>query len=82
MKDHHQAIISREDFEEVANIIKARPGVRACGRKTNCDGYYYTFGGKIKCGFCGTSYSRRTMYSKGSTVVIWDCILNIEGGKN
>lgn len=82
MKDHHQAIISREDFEEVANIIKARRGVRACGRKTNCDGYYYTFSGKIKCGFCGTSYSRRTMYSKGSTVVIWDCILNIEGGKN
>lgn len=80
MKDHHEAIISREDFEKACEIRKTRCGIRATGRRLGNKGKKYTFSGKIKCGFCGTSYSRRRMYSKSGGIVIWDCIRNIERG--
>ena len=80
MKDHHEAIISREDFEKAENIRKSRCGIRVTGRRLGNKSKMYTFSGKIKCGFCGTSYSRRRMYSKSENIVIWDCIKDIECG--
>lgn len=81
MKDHHEPIISRETFEAAQNIMANRRGARACGRRLGNKGKAYTFSGKIKCGFCGSTYSRRRMYSKQGDTVIWDCIKNIDSGK-
>ena len=80
IKDHHEAIISREDFEKAEEIRKSRCGIRSTGRRLGNKGKKYTMSGKIKCGFCGTSYSRRRMYSKAGEIVIWDCIKNIDRG--
>ena len=81
MKDHHEAIIKREDFDKVQEIIKNRTGARATGRRLGNIGRKYTFSGKIKCGFCGNTYVRRAMYSKVGTTCIWDCLANVKSGK-
>lgn len=81
MRNHHEPIIKREDFEKVQKIIKNRVGARATGRRLGNIGRKYTFSGKIKCGFCGNTYVRRAMYSKQGSTCIWDCLLNIRSGK-
>ena len=81
MRNHHEPIIKREDFEKVQEIIKNRVGARATGRRLGNIGRKYTFSGKIKCGFCGNTYVRRAMYSKQGSTCIWDCLLNIRSGK-
>lgn len=81
MKNHHDAIISRDVWDKSQEELRKRSGRRANGRRLGNVGRKYTFSGKMKCGFCGTSYSRRAMYSKNGTTVIWDCIANIDGGK-
>lgn len=81
IKNHHEPIIKREDFEKVQEIIKSRTGARATGRRLGNIGRKFPFSGKIKCGFCGSTYTRRAMYSKVGTTCIWDCITNVKGGK-
>ncbi len=81
IKDHHEAIISKEDYDRVQEILKERCGARATGRRLGNIGRKYAFSGKIKCGFCGATYVRRCMYSKCGSTVIWDCLTNIESGK-
>src|SRR5574344_2543369 len=81
MKNHHDAIISRDDFDKVQEILKDRCGARATGRRLGNIGRKYPFSGKIKCGFCGNTYVRRAMYSKQGSTCIWDCLLNIRSGK-
>ena len=82
MKNHHEAIISREDYDKVQEILKERCGARATGRRLGNIGRKYPFSGKMKCGFCGATYVRRCMYSKKGSTVIWDCLTNIETGKD
>lgn len=81
IKNHHEPIIKREDFEKVQEIIKNRTGARATGRRLGNIGRKYTFSGKIKCGFCGNTYVRRAMYSKSGSVCIWDCLVNVKEGR-
>lgn len=67
----HEAIISKEDFEEVRKrmneaFIKFHPNGTSTAR--------YPLTGKIKCGNCGTTYTRKT-YAKGKTYecIKWSC---------
>jgi site-specific DNA recombinase len=82
IKDHHESIISREDWDKVQSMMKIRAGARENGRRIGNISRKYPFSGKIKCGFCGTTYSRRVMYSKGNSIVIWACIGSVENGKS
>lgn len=82
IKDHHEAIISRDVFDRVQEILKDRCGARATGRRLGNIGRKYPFSGKIKCGFCGATYVRRCMYSKKGSTVIWDCLTDVESGKD
>ena len=57
VKDHHEAIISREDYEKVQEKIE--------DTKEKYKNYFknspqnrYVFSGKLKCGFCGNSLKR------------------------
>ena len=74
MKNHHEPIISREDFERVQEIMKNKVGLRATGRRLGNVGRKFTFSSRIKCGFCGGTYSRRKMYTKAGGVTVWDCM--------
>lgn len=74
LRDHHQPIISREDFEEVQEIMQGRSRTYLTGRKKISSS---SFSGKMRCGFCGNSYSRR--YSQWR--VAWACSTAIKGNK-
>lgn len=79
--NHHEAIISREDFEAAARILEQR------GKEKNIrkgDGKYsnrYAFSGKIICGACGSTFKRR-IHSPGKTAeyVAWCCNKHIDEG--
>ena len=73
MEDHHEAIISREDFEAAGRmLLQHRKG--ECAR----DGGLYPFTGRVFCGECGTSFMRRRN-SDGQPV--WVCQRHIKDRK-
>jgi len=74
VKDNHEAIISREDFEAVAVNITQRALEKG---NTGEKGKYhsqYTFSGRIICGECGGKFKRRVnMKNKGEQYIAWCC---------
>ena len=71
IRDHHEAIISREVFEKANHELNRRsPGAEQKVRYTN----RYCFSGKIKCGYCGKTFVPRTKKRKdGSVYRAWRC---------
>ncbi len=51
-ENHHEAIIDKEQFDRVQNILKQRAESTSLYKKGK---NYYTFGGFVKCGDCGAS---------------------------
>lgn len=68
VKNHHEPIISREDFEKVKKIFETRNYSVLTGRKM---GKKFSFLGRLRCGFCGHSYCKKSLYKKRKA---WDCI--------
>ena len=84
LKDHHEPIISREDYEAVQKILKKRAGPR----RINTDGKRerftrkYAFSCLIKCGFCGSTMTRRHWNTgKNYSKSIWHCVSATKDGK-
>ena len=87
MKDHHEAIITEEEWEQAQEILKRRS---ACHSNANMDpskyreqySRRYSFSCLIKCGFCGSSLTRRSWHS-GSRYnkTVWMCIAASKYGK-
>ena len=72
VKDHHEAIISREVFDYVQQEIDRRRELGVFGNKSlnlTC------FSTKIKCGICGASYVRSTRHQglDKHAYTIWVC---------
>lgn len=67
MKNHHQGIVSREDFEKVAEIRKSKNHSMMISKAASSR---YTFSGTIKCGFCGGNCGRR---KAGRKHPAWGC---------
>ena len=83
IKDHHQPIISRDDFEQVQEIIKAKRGARACGRRLDNVGRKGIFSSRIRCGYCGYTYGRKNIKKNSSTMDrSWACIQSVCSGRN
>lgn len=87
LKDHHEAIISRELFEQVQEILKKRGKSRSNSR-LKTDEYRtlysrkYAFSCMIRCGYCGASLTRRTWHTNSKyNKVIWACITATKTGK-
>ncbi|MFI3211306.1 MAG: recombinase family protein [Peptostreptococcaceae bacterium] len=74
MENHHEAIIEREKFDEVQKIMESRSGGRSKGKRVGNYGQYFAMSGKLKCGFCGETYGRRTMRNMQETIPIWKCL--------
>ncbi len=70
-KDHHPAIISREDFEMAQAIRTARSREMHMGHNGRMMTWSqkYAFSSKIECGFCHGPVTRRSMTDNGRTVV-------------
>ena len=79
LKDHHEPIISREQFNEANRILDERSdSMKGKSKHSN----RYPFSGKIKCGCCGSSYVARYKTRKdGSRYKGWRCYEASQNGR-
>ncbi len=78
LTEHHEAIISRENFE-AANAMLAQhareKGAVKGGQKYRES---YCFSGKIVCGECGSTFKRRVHSSSKNKYAAWCCNTHLE----
>ncbi len=72
MPDYHEAIIDRETYAKVLAEIDRRAALL---NPTYC------FTGRVKCGTCGSSYTRKKSKVRGRTFVHWICRAKKDVGK-
>lgn len=77
-KNHHEPIVSHEDFEMAQQVLKQR-GIEK-GNDGNSDKYSkrYAFSSKIICGECGSVLKRRKHYLLNGEYIAWCCSQHIE----
>lgn len=79
--NHHEPIISEEQFEQAQKILRKRSKNFNHGRMDKFS-QQYTFSSMIECGFCGGGITRRrwnsgTPHQKN----IWYCVTAVKKGK-
>ncbi len=86
VKNHHEPIISRTDFNRVQEEMARRSAKRSVAEKLTKteQGKYsakYALSELLVCGECGTHYRRVTWTAKGFKEIKWRCISRIQYGK-
>ncbi len=86
VKNHHEPIISRADFNRVQEEMARRSAKRVIADKLTKgeQGKYsakYALSELLICGECGTHYRRVTWTVKGFKEIKWRCISRIQYGK-
>lgn len=71
--DHHEAIISHEDFDAAAALIEQRANEKGVRRGSDKYQQRYAFSGKIICGECGDTFRRRIHSSTYGKYPAWVC---------
>lgn len=85
IENHHDAIISQEDFDKVQEIMKSRSTIKGDGKKrgTTNNSKQSVFTSKIRCYYCGKNYVRRVAHKgTNSEKIIWQCSTYVKRGKN
>ncbi len=82
IKDHHKAIISREDFEAAGRMIRqhAKEKNVICGDPKYHNSYPFTQ--KIICGECGTNFKRKINTTTSGKYAVWSCRTHLEHKEN
>lgn len=82
ISNHHEPIIAPKEFDFVQEILDSRSGARATGRRIGNISRKYAFSSRIRCGFCGNCYVRRTVIGeKQSKIPSWSCMNFAKDGK-
>lgn len=86
VKNHHEPIISRSDFNRVQEEMARRSAKRSIADKLTKteQGKYsakYALSELLICGECGSHYRRVTWTAKGFKEIKWRCINRIQYGK-
>lgn len=86
VKNHHEPIISRADFNRVQEEMARRSAKRVIADKLTKgeQGKYsakYALSELLICGECGEHYRRVTWTAKGFKEIKWRCISRIQYGK-
>lgn len=86
VKNHHDPIISRDDFNRVQEEMARRSAKRNIAEKLTKteQGKYsakYALSELLICGECGSHYRRVTWTAKGFKEIKWRCISRIQYGK-
>lgn len=83
VSDHHEAIVSREVWDEADRIRRSRSSNIKVETDDNRGRYtrQYSFSSMCKCGYCGSKYTRRnnhagTKHSKR----VWKCMKSVKSG--
>jgi site-specific DNA recombinase len=78
IRDHHEAIISHEEFEAAQEILKQRGKEKGVIKGSSKYQKRYPFSGKIKCAECGSSFKRRIHGSGNRKYIAWCCTKHIK----
>ena len=85
MPDHHEAIVSREQYNAVKAEMARRSALRSPSKEAvtgrSCYTSKYALSDRLFCGECGTLYRRKTRNIKGNIYHEWRCISRLEYGK-
>ena len=85
MPDHHEAIVSREQYNAVKSEMARRSALRSPSKEAvtgrSCYTSKYALSDRLFCGECGTLYRRKTRNIKGNIYHEWRCISRLEYGK-
>ena len=86
VKNHHEPIIARADFNRVQEEMARRSAKRSIAEKLTKteQGKYsakYALSELLICGECGEHYRRVTWTAKGFKEIKWRCISRIQYGK-
>lgn len=84
VKNHHEPIISRADFNRVQEEIARRSAKRVIADKQGKKGKYsakYALSELMICGECGANYRRVTWTAKGYKEIKWRCVNRLLYGK-
>ncbi|MFR2774378.1 MAG: recombinase family protein [Anaerostipes sp.] len=73
IQEHHEAIISREDFEAAGLLISQRATEKGIQRGNLKYQQRYAFSGKVICGECGDTFRRRMHSSTYGKYAAWCC---------
>ena len=73
VEEHHEAIVSHEDFDRVQNILVHNGKEKRIEKGTGKYQQRYTFSSKIKCGECGSVFKRRQHYKPSGNYIAWCC---------
>lgn len=77
LRNHHEAIISREEFQKVQVELAKRAGMVQEKRRFSAR---YWYSGKIKCGCCGKSFiCKRTRRANGGEYIRFVCRGHLDG---
>lgn len=77
IRDHHEAIVSREVWDKAQEIHESRIKSRVIASTGYRERYTrkYAFSSMLECGYCGHKLSRRTRHQTTSTVKpVWQCM--------
>ncbi len=86
VKNHHEPIISRSDFNRVQEEMARRSAKRTIADKLTKTGQgkysaKYALTELLICGECGEHYRRVTWTAKGFKEIKWRCVSRIQYGK-
>ena len=82
IKDHHEPIISREQFDKAQEILANRSKNFNQGRMKKYS-LKYAFSSMMKCAYCGGNITRRRWHSgTDKQKDVWFCTTAIRKGKN
>ena len=72
-EDHHEAIISREDFEAVGKLIEQRTKEKSIKKGGSHYRKKYPFSKKLICDECGSAFKRHINNTGSISYPVWAC---------
>ena len=84
VKAHHEAIVSKEDYDTVQKIFtrRSRNKMTKDDRRYDEKTRLYAFSSRIKCGLCDGNFSRRTWHAGSRNEKnTWECRIKVKVGK-
>ena len=82
MENHHEPIVSREDFDAANNVLQQRAKEKNVARGDAKYNSHYPFTKKIVCGECGSPFKRRINSAGTLKYPAWVCREHIEHKEN
>lgn len=76
--EHHEPIVSREDFDAVAALIAQHGAEKGIEKGNQKYQRRYAFSGKIICGECGNTFKRRVHSFGTLRYVAWCCCTHLQ----